>query len=108
MHPQWSDKSHPRIVKGEENAGNLLWSSCDNLLERELLRTGECLMKFTPENKGEHRNPGMYRSVSLTSLLQEKLSTGESWLCMFVSGKINILLKILCFSRHVMGDVHVI
>lgn len=107
-HPDWSDKSHPRIVKGEGDAGKLLWSSCGNLLERELLRTGECLMTFTLKNEREHRNPGIYRSVSLTSLLQEKLNTGESWLCMFVSGKMNILLKIHCFNIRAMGKVHIL
>lgn len=45
-HPHWSNKSHPRIVKGVGDAGKLLWDICDNLLEWELLRTGECLMKF--------------------------------------------------------------
>lgn len=56
----------------------------------------------------EHRNPSIYRSVSLTSLLQEKLNTDESWLCTFVSGKMNILLKIHCFTIHTMGEVHTI
>lgn len=106
-HPDWSDKSHPRTVKGEGDAGKVLWSSCDNLPERELLRTGECLMKFTLKNEREHRSPSTYRSVSLTSLLQEKLNTGESWLCTFVSGKMNILLKIHCINIHAMGEVHI-
>jgi len=46
--------------------------------------------------------------VSLASLLQEKLNTGESQLCTFISGNMNILLKIHYFNIHATGEVYII